>query len=205
MSGPKSSQQFVCRLDPASLDDDQPVSTYRAWETQQNLQHLIDMYAQHRINWTNTGNDDAHMFTTNVGETRYWSRPFLHTWLDPRWPCGLDIHIVGSVSGTGSPSVAVSARIVPVTIGLKEEIPDPYWSGTGTITTTSSDVIDEIFYPGTTVQTRAGWRTFNIRDGSGNALSTIVCLSRLDLAMTVTGGLSSYTYGLTKVLVREFC
>ncbi len=205
MSGPSSYHEHIVRLDAASMEDDQPVSVYRAWELQQNLQHLIDMSPQHRINWSSTGNDDAHLYTVNVGTTRYWSMPFVHTWLDPRWPCGLDIHIVGSVTGTGSPSVAVSARIVPDTVGLHEQIPDPYWSGTGTITTASSDAIDDIFYPDTTTQARAGWRTFTVRDGSGNAQSVVVCLSRLDVTMTLTGGLSSYTYGLTRVLVREFC
>lgn len=213
MSGPNTSAQYFTRDSVGAMDDDAPVSTYRAWIMRNNLQHLIDMSPQQRINWCGaTAIDSAYVFFSADTVTHHFSQVFPHTWIDRRWPCGLDIQISGKTDGGGT--TAVSARVVPhiVGAGVFDSVSDAYWEDTGVITlATSSVIIDSIYYPGTTSPQRHGFRPITIVE-STKAKQVQVCLSRLDITWTTTDSTTEYSEigpasysGITGVSVREFC
>jgi hypothetical protein len=195
------------------MDDDAPVSTFRAWLMRSNLQHLIDMSPQHRVNWAGTNaNNSAFVFFSPDTLTYHYSQVFQHTWIDRRWPCGLDIQISGKTDGGGN--MAVTARVVPhvAGAGVFDVVSDAYWEDSGTITLPTSEVvIDSIYYPGTTSPQRHGFRPITIVEGT-KAKQVSVCLSRLDITWTTTDSTTFYVEagpcsnsGITGVSVREFC
>src|SRR5690348_3127773 len=79
------------RLDPTSLQSNEPCSVYRAWSTFNNLAHLLDESAQHRINHQVSidgfASEVAHPLDS------YWEQQFVHSWLKPILPANLDILI----------------------------------------------------------------------------------------------------------------
>jgi hypothetical protein len=204
VSGQNTYTGFYVPLATASLDDDAPVSTARAWTVEQNLQHLLDMSPQVRINWTGGANDDQFSFFRAEGYSAYWSQVFLHTWISDRFPCGLDVQICAKVP-TGS-SMDVEARIVPLVQGASVFSPSitPYWEDDGsTSSDTSDEVINSIYYPGTGVENQRGTRAFSTVESSLARLVT-VALARLEIKLTATDSAED-PYSLTRVLVREFC
>ncbi len=205
MSGPNTSAQYFVRDSVVTMDDDSPVSTARTWFMRQNLQHLIDMSPQHRVNWTGaTAEDGGFVPVLSQDDPKVYSALFPHTWINRRFPCGLDIQICGK---TASGTLNIAARIVPAILGagVLDVVDDPYWTATGTTTsTTSVQLISSMYYPGTTTPKRAGWRSFGvIEDSKGKSVK--VCMTRLDVTITRTGGNSTDAAGLTRVSVREFC
>lgn len=97
MSGQTSNLGRVERIDPDSMAADNPVSTARAWICRNNLAHLTDQYAQHRINWVAYGPDSGGYrpviggFVALTPESAPWRQRFLHSWLKPDRPANLDI------------------------------------------------------------------------------------------------------------------
>ncbi len=217
MSGPNTYAGLLVRIPAQSLDDDEPLSVYRAWALRNNLQHLVDMYPQHRVNWAgHSDNDQQYLFTANDygspgGTIHYWSAVFLHTWIHREYPCGLDIQICGKTddgAGNVSSDMHVKASVSPHVIGgtVLDTVTDPMWEDSGHITlATSEEVISSIYYPDTTSPVSHGWRKFpTVEDGKTRSVN--ICLSRLDIEWKVTGSDdSSSTSGLTRVSVREFC
>lgn len=209
-----TSEKKILLLDDNSFDDDCSVSTYRAWVTRNNLQHIVDMCPQHRINWTSTayGNYDAMLFDEyDEDQSSGWihySMPFVHTWIEPAMPTGLDIRICGRVESGGT--LTVLTRVVPHFPGstIFDTSVDSWWEGLGTTTnTTSTELVSDIFYPdGETVggvQKRftPAMHQFNIQE-SGINKAVQVPMSRLDVIGLTTWG---YYGEITQVLVREFC
>jgi hypothetical protein len=206
MSGPNSPLQYFVRGPVTQMDDDMPVSALKTWEMRQNLQVLIDMSPQHRVNWTGSTDEDGGFrpFFPNDGDSRIYSALFPHTWISRFWPCGMDIQICGKTSASSTLNVA--ARLVPHIqgAGVLDVVDDPYWEATGSTTsTTSVELISDTYYPGTTHVKRTGWRTFTVIEG-GKARQVSACMSRLDVKMTVTDSAENFA-ALTRVSVREFC
>jgi hypothetical protein len=205
MSGPNTALQYFLRDSVVTMDDDAPVSALRTWTMRQNLQHLIDMSPQHRVNWTGaSAQNGAFVFVSTQDDPRIYSALFPHTWINRRFPCGLDIQICGK---TASGTLSVDARLVPHVLGsgVLDVVNDPYWTATGTTTsTTSAQIVSSMYYPGVDTPKRAGWRSYTVIE-DGKAKSVKVCMSRLDITVTRTGGNSTDPAGLTRVSVREFC
>ncbi len=205
MSGPNTAAQFFWRDTTSLMDANAPVSAFRTYALRESVQHVVDMTPQHRINWSGvSANDQAYLYLNSAGAERYYSAVFPHTWLNPNWPCGLDIQICGQ---TSSGTLNVEARIVPhwPGAGVLDVVEDPYWEDTGSTASASSvELISSIYYPGTTPPRRSGSHRFTIFEG-GVAKSVNINLSRIDIKLTRTGGDSSATSGLTRVSVREFC
>lgn len=201
MSGPQTYDKFLHRMKADTFDDDTPISTYRAWALEQNLSHLVGQYTQHRVNWCgHSSHDTAFGALTYDNNARYLTRVFPHTWLREEYPCGLDILICGKTNG----SLTLDARVVPHIQGRQPFDPSApvLWSASGTTTSaTSTAIIDDIFYPGTTRQSQEGFGGYPIIQDA-QFVMVGVCMSRLEILLGVEDEDDSY---ITRILVREFC
>lgn len=205
--GPRSTTGSLVGIDVASMDDDAPVSVYRAWALKNNLQHLIDQYPQHRINWQ--GNDrttgDTYEIYNQYGDAGvvYYSVPFLHTWLNDVAAVGLDVRVCGYVTGG---TLTVSGRIVPANplgSGVFDTSVPALWEATAT--TTSTTPVELSFSPGhlyfPDVSSPAFWAAHTVTEG-GFGRTVRVAMSRLDLKIETP---DTYRSCITGILVREFC
>lgn len=196
---------YLLRVDSDAMDTDCPVSVYPGYVLQNNVQHLVDMSPQHRINWSGFDHDDGYVIEMDDDEERVLSIPFVHTWVDTRWPCGLEVIAYGKTDSSGT--FHVKARVVPDVPGLSpfDNGVTPYFEDSGSTTSpTSVELINGIYYPGTTPEPFGGWRVFSTLE-NGLAANAIVAMSRLELRVWVTSGSGSSNSGITRLSVREFC
>lgn len=203
MSGPNS-LGYLLRIATTSFDDDAPVSSYRGFAVENNLQHLIDMSPQHRINWAGGEDTLQWLYSANDGITHYASYPFLHTWINEAFPCGLDIRICGKTDAGGT--MSLDARVAPYSGSAFDANVEEYWSDSGTTSSASSvEIISSIYYPATAAQRNAMWKSWQIEQDS-KTRSVKAALARLDVRWIVADSVDSTSVsGLTAVSVREFC
>lgn len=198
---------YVLRTPATAFSDDEPVSSYRAWENRQNLLHLTDESAQHRINWVSP---DASGYgieaTPEVDNAPIWSHVYPHTFLAPGKPANLDLYVQGH-------DCIVIASLVPYTAPLA------VYGGTNLATNvvfteildlsgatpTSATFLYDYGASGTTFDLsvfNSAWAAPGIIVGSdGIAYTPLVCLMRLDLQVIANTEDPARVFG---VCLREY-
>lgn len=210
MSGPQTYRQALLRINSTSMDDNRPVSVMRAWAVRNNTQHLIDQSPQHRINWTSSpvgtvGEADSYsLFADDGDRTVYYTQPFVHTVLDDRHPCGLDLRICGRVP-VGGGTMTIDARIVPNVPSTPFDLSLDSYTGTqsgSTASTTGVELINYQWQPSNNdPPVRMHWLGVVATHGSRPEMVQI-CMSRLELKIVVPDG---NQVDITQIHLREYC
>jgi len=122
---------YVLRTPATAFAANGPVSSYRAWENRQNLLHLTDESAQHRINWVTP---DAAGFgieaATASGNAPIWSATYVHSWLAPGKPANLVLRVLGK-------NCIVIASVMPSTAPVVQ-----YGQGNLSVDTVFTEVLN---------------------------------------------------------------
>ncbi len=193
---------YVLRSPVTAFEARGPMSSYRAWENRQNLMHLTDESAQHRINWVTPDSAGYGIETTGTtDETPTWSATYPHTWLAPGKPANLALYVQGH-------HCYVRARLVPWNSTLLQRDLDngnnsaPAVFDTTLDLTSPTPTADGYLYivNGIDLDTfNLAWMSPGIVVGSdGVAYQPQVCLMRLELQLVAEVG--ARVFG---VLLRE--
>lgn len=206
MAGPKTYYKAIVQTDNASLDDNNPVSVMRAWAVRNNTQHLIDQFPQHRINWASSpAHADYYTIFADSGDrTVYYTHPFVHTALNDRHPCGLDLRICGR-RPAGADTVTVDARVVPNVPAKPWDLSIDSYIGTvsGSVTSaTSVQVLETQWQPSDTEVLQMFWQGVTVPYTSSTAAVVQICMSRLELKLFVPNGCQ---FDMTMLHLREYC
>lgn len=204
------------RIDEDSFDYWNPVSTYRAWALRNNLSHLVDEYAQHRINWS-LATSDPTFHTIVLGIP--WTQVFMHSWLKPNRPANLHIIIsLQAAPGEGTDfDVDIFVRVSPAT-----PTPTALTIAFGAVTYNTSamtspllvadallDMSDLPSVGGQDIAPNAEIQSGLIgTNEDGQALFPIVTLAQLEITLSTTDVTydsgTSHVIQVSSIMVREY-
>ncbi len=189
----------------AVLDDDEPVSSYRAWELRQNILHCTDEFTQHRINWVADATTGGFVNTpdpaagTVPNRLFIWAQPYVHTWLSPFKPANIDLCVTASSVESG----IVVARLVPMSTAPGDEGPFILLGSFTASDPSSQNTITHVMTVADFAVLELGWQRPAIVAGAGGeSLQPRMCLMRLELLSA--RGANDDAVHVHGVLMREY-
>jgi len=204
------------RMDAESFSTDDPVTAGRADILRDNLLHLIDESAQHRINWVRdlgVTNPSLRMNEVGVGNDKAsWAQNFPLTWYRPYQPANIDYLI--KFAGDSSFDADVTVRIVPhfkpgtlipYTVGANG-MPTLYSTTTTEAVTTGTTTLEsQVFFTSTDARVHGPaldvGKLFEYYEDTARALPQLFMV-RLELLFDTSA--SDVEIDIQQVLVREF-
>lgn len=176
-----------------SFYEDEPVSSWRALETFNNLLHYTDEFAQTRINWTAV-DEDGVFLANHPARDVAWSQPFLLSWLAPNKPAGIDLCIQGDAD--------VIARVVPNSYPLgAATAPSLFVTALSPGAGSPATYLHQPGDPNAAAAIFEGWvQPAAIQGSDSNIYQPRVCLVRLELIIPWVEAASK----INAVCLREF-
>lgn len=188
-----------------SYDAYAPVSVWRALCMRSNLQLLIAAHSQVRVHVGTPALVGSEFFPAHAyyvpgganGSSTQWSQEFVHSWIRPEFPVGLDI----TVRANGTDDVEVNFRLVPANTAVDDrsvealiEDTEPQASPGVAFATGGLVFFDEV------IDSRGMFEQLQVTEDSVARLPQVGML-RLEVTLTVPAGEFGW---IQEIVVKEF-